>query len=130
MLSLHKLSAGAEDYYMGQVAEGLEEYYTGAREAPGLWLGSACPDLGLEGEVANDDLRAVLGGLHPSDGSALSLRHVSPEHRVSGFDVTLSAPLRLVHRNGAYAELRIMPSDAQTGAEHQLIEVASRFRSA
>jgi hypothetical protein len=38
VLSIGKLVTGAEDYYLGMVAEGHEEYYTGAGEAPGTWV--------------------------------------------------------------------------------------------
>ena len=39
MLSIGKMVAGAEDYYLAIVAQGREEYYTGAGESPGMWLG-------------------------------------------------------------------------------------------
>jgi conjugative relaxase-like TrwC/TraI family protein len=91
MLSIGKMVAGAEDYYLGVVAQGKEEYYTGAGEAPGNWMGSGTTALGLRGEVAPDDLRAVLAGLSPKDGSPLSGRHAGAS-RVSGFDLTFSAP--------------------------------------
>ena len=71
MLSIGKMVAGAEDYYLGIVAQGKEEYYTGAGEAPGNWMGSGTAALGLRGEVAPDDLRAVLAGVSPQDGSPL-----------------------------------------------------------
>jgi hypothetical protein len=34
MLSIGKLVARSEDYYLGSVAAGREEYYTGAGESP------------------------------------------------------------------------------------------------
>ena len=43
MLSLWKLRVGAENYYLSQVANGLEDYYTGRGEMPGRWLGAAAP---------------------------------------------------------------------------------------
>ena len=52
MLSIAKLVAGAEDYYLRTVAAGREEYYTGAGESPGYWLGHGARLLGLSGEVA------------------------------------------------------------------------------
>ena len=51
MLSIGKMVAGAEDYYLGIVAQGKGEYYTGAGEAPGKWMGSGTDALGLRGEV-------------------------------------------------------------------------------
>ena len=35
MLSVHRLAAGAEGYYLAQVVAGVEDYYAGAGEAPG-----------------------------------------------------------------------------------------------
>ena len=91
MLSIGKMVAGAEDYYLGIVAQGKEEYYTGTGEAPGKWMGSGTEALGLRGEVAPDDLRAILAGVSPHDGSPLAARR-GGSSRVSGFDLTFSAP--------------------------------------
>ena len=93
MLSLWKLRVGAETYYLGQVAEGLDDYYTGNGEMPGRWLGNAPGALGLCGTVSGDDLRAVLAGLNPGTGQTPNgdlLR--SWKGRVPGFDLTFSAP--------------------------------------
>ena len=60
MLSIGKLAQGQEGYYLSAVAQGAEDYYLGAGEAPGRWCGSASGELALSGEVAGDDLRAVL----------------------------------------------------------------------
>lgn len=97
MLSLAKLAAGAEGYYLNTVASGTEEYYLGAGEAPGVWLGSACAELGLAGDVDADDLRAVLSGSSP-DGERLARSN----RRVPGFDLTFSAPksISLLHALG------------------------------
>ena len=90
MLSIGKMVAGAEDYYLGVVAQGKDEYYTGTGEAPGKWMGSGIGPLGLRGEVVPDDLRAILAGVSPEDGSPLTSRRGGS--RVSGFDLTFSAP--------------------------------------
>ncbi len=92
MLSLSRMRAGAETYYLREVASGLEEYYSGAGESPGVWVGSGCADLGLFGEVSPEDLSAVLAGRSPNDGSELGENRVPPERRVCGFDLTFSAP--------------------------------------
>ena len=91
MLSIGKLGPGSEDYYLREVA-GPEEYYLGAGEAPGRWLGSASAELGLSGEVAGADLTAVLRAETPLDGSPLGRRAISPARHVPGFDLTFSAP--------------------------------------
>ena len=41
MLSIAELVARAEDYYLRTVAAGREEYYTGAGDSLGYWVGSA-----------------------------------------------------------------------------------------
>jgi conjugative relaxase-like TrwC/TraI family protein len=85
MLSIGKLAAGSEGYYLASVARGAEDYYLHAGESPGRWLGAGARELGLEGEVAGDDLRAVLGGVDPN-GTVLAKR------KVPGWDLTFSAP--------------------------------------
>ena len=91
MLSIAKLVARAEDYYLRTVAAGREEYYTGAGESPGYWLGQGATRLGLSGEVAPADLRAVLAGVSPQ-GEILTAGGVADARRVAGFDLTFSAP--------------------------------------
>jgi Ti-type conjugative transfer relaxase TraA len=94
MLSIGKLGHGSEEYYLDQVAT-PEDYYLGAGEAPGRWLGSGAATLGLSGEVSREDLSAVLGARSPIDGSSLTGRVVSPSRHVPGFDLTFSAPKSL-----------------------------------
>jgi conjugative relaxase-like TrwC/TraI family protein len=88
-----KLRVGAEAYYVSQVASGLDEYYTGAGEAPGVWVGSGVESLGLVGEVEPTNLRAVLAGLAPGTGltpNGTTLR--AHPRRVPGFDLTFAVP--------------------------------------
>lgn len=92
-MSLWKLRVGVESYYLAQVASGLDEYYTGAGEAVGRWTGTGAPLLGLHGEVAGDDLRAVLAGLAPGTGLTPNGTQLkSHPRRVPGFDLTFSVP--------------------------------------
>ncbi len=88
MLSVHRLAAGAEGYYLAQVVAGVEDYYAGAGEAPGEWLASAGL-LGLDGRVDPDDLSAVLLGVEPTSGSPL---HHGSGRSVPGWDLTFRAP--------------------------------------
>lgn len=90
MLSIGKLGQGQANYYLESVAQGIEDYYTGAGGAPGRWLGSAARELGLGGEVEDDDLHAVLNGLSPRTADPLAATHGGA--RVPGFDLTFSAP--------------------------------------
>ena len=91
MLSIGKLGAGQERYYLGKVAEGAEDYYSGEGEAEGYWLGDAAEELGLDGKVEPDQLVAMLTGGNPATGEPLGLRHVAAGP-VPGFDLTFSAP--------------------------------------
>jgi len=88
VLSVIKL-ADAE-YVIGQVALGIEEYYLGVGEAPGVWVGRWAATLGLEGVVEAEQLRALVNGMDPRDGTWwLEGR---PARRVNAFDATFSAP--------------------------------------
>lgn len=93
MLSLWKLRVGAEEYYLGQVADGIDDYYSGAGETRGRWLGLANQALDLDDEVTGDQLRAVLAGLNPGTGLTPNGDQVKTwKNRVPGFDLTFSAP--------------------------------------
>ena len=52
MLSVAKLTPGQETYYERSVAAGIDDYYAGRGESPGIWVGRAAAELGLEGVVA------------------------------------------------------------------------------
>lgn len=95
MLTIGKLggSDGAArnpSYYTSVVASGREDYYAGRGEAPGNWVGQGSAQLGLSGEVGEDDLAALMGGRRP--GSSEQLRRPFGERAVVGFDLTFSAP--------------------------------------
>ena len=93
MQTVWKLRVGAEAYYLSQVARGLDEYYTGAGEAAGVWVGGGIDALGLTGDVDPASLRAVLAGLAPGTGltpNGTTLR--SHPRRVPGFDLTFAVP--------------------------------------
>jgi hypothetical protein len=57
MLSVAKLTLGQEAYYERQVARGLDDYYAGRGESPGIWAGSGAAGLGLVGVVDLPRLR-------------------------------------------------------------------------
>lgn len=90
MLSIGKLGQGQENYYLESVAQGIEDYYTGAGEAPGRWTGSAARELGLQGEVDGDGLQAALAGSNPATGAPLATQRGGS--RVPGFDLTFRPP--------------------------------------
>ncbi|MDQ6613419.1 MAG: relaxase domain-containing protein [Actinomycetota bacterium] len=90
-MSIGKLTAGREEYYLSCLAAGGDEYYLAPGEEPGRWAGSAAATLGLEGLVEPAAFRAVLAGLDPRTAEALVARAGDPG-RVTGFDLTFSAP--------------------------------------
>lgn len=81
MLSIGKIGTGnaSPAYYVDQIADGREDYYTGAGEAKGQWQGQAAAASNLRGEVSNDDFLAML-------------QPKSAQQTVLGFDLTFSAP--------------------------------------
>jgi conjugative relaxase-like TrwC/TraI family protein len=87
-LNVGVLAPGSEQYYLGSVAQGVEDYYLGG-EVPGRWIGRGAELLGLAGEVAGDDLVAVLADRDPRSGSQLGC---AANRTVSGFDLTFSTP--------------------------------------
>ena len=113
MLNIGKLRRGGENYYLNSVARGVEDYYLGSGEAPGYWLASGARELGLSGEVGDDQLRNVLRGKGPDFADLLG--KVNKAERVPGFDLTFLAPksVALLHELGR-GETR-----AEVGAAHE-----------
>ena len=131
MLSLGKLAPGQQQYYLDTVARGAEEYYTGAKEAPGQWVGRGTERLGLEGEVDPDALGQVLGGRDPRLGLPLTRAQGAPS--VPGIDATFCAPksVSLLYSLGdpeTSNEVRNAHDAAVSGSLRVLESVAARAR--
>ncbi len=112
MLSVAKLTVGQETYYEQQVAAGLDDYYAGRGESPGIWSGRGAELLGLGGVVEEGELGTLLRGVDPASAARLRtpvrertitvrvLDTESGEWReetkrlapVSGFDLVFSCP--------------------------------------
>ncbi len=90
MLSIGKLARGAGDYYTSMVADGAEEYFTGAREAPGKWVGRGSDLLALSDTVEPDDFAAVLDHRYPGTDVRITAARSVPT--VVAFDATFCAP--------------------------------------
>ncbi len=119
MLSVAKLKLGQEAYYEQQVARGLDDYYAGRGESPGIWAGSGSAGLALVGVVGDEDLGTLLRGVNPASGERLrspvrariiNVRRLVVEtgewreepkrhDPVSGYDLVFSCPksVSLVH---------------------------------
>ena len=92
MLTIGKLGASDDQlaYYEQQVAQGLEDYFSGRGEAPGRWVGAGCGGIGVSGRVDRDGFMRAMHGCDPRTGERLR-----PEHgrtKVAAFDLTFSAP--------------------------------------
>src|SRR4051794_177550 len=122
VLSVAKLTPGQESYYERSVAAGLDDYYAGRGESPGVWIGRGAAVLGLEGVVHDGQLGTLIRGLDPASGKRLrshpkertiTVERIDPhagERRleqkklspVAGFDLVFSVPksISLLHALG------------------------------
>src|SRR6266508_5056147 len=71
MLSVSKLSPGQEAYYERSVATGIDDYYAGRGESPGVWVGRGSAELELEGVVGEGELGRLISGRHPLSSAVL-----------------------------------------------------------
>ncbi len=122
VLSVAKLTPGQEGYYERSVADGLDDYYAGRGESPGVWTGRGGKALGLEGVVQEGELGRLIRGQHPrteeklrghyrarritieridpfSGERTLEVKRLAP---VAGFDLVFSPPksVSLLHALG------------------------------
>jgi len=79
------------EYLLRQVAMGVDDYYMGSGEAPGVWQGRLAAELRLVGVVEHDQLRALLLGRDPASDVELLAGRGRPR-KVTAYDVTFSAP--------------------------------------
>ena len=122
MLSVAKLTPGQEGYYERSVALGLDDYYAGRGESPGIWVGRGAQELELEGVVGEGELGRLIRGRHPHTGEVLrrqyrprriTIERIDPFSGdrslevkklapVAGFDLVFSPPksVSLLHALG------------------------------
>jgi Ti-type conjugative transfer relaxase TraA len=122
VLSIGKLAAGTGGYYTSMVVTGAEEYFTGAGEAPGEWLGRSAADLGLDSQVEAADFAAVLDHRFPGSDIRITASRSAP--RVAGFDATFCAPksVSVLHGLGT-EEVRCAVREAHDVAVRAALEV-------
>src|SRR3954454_7751182 len=122
VLSIAKLTPGQEGYYERSVADGLDDYYAGRGESPGVWTGRGAQELKLEGLVHEGGLGRLIRGVHPhtekqlrthpkarvitieridplTDERSIEAKKLAP---VAGFDLVFSPPksVSLLHALG------------------------------
>lgn len=83
-------AAQAETYYEEKYSQ--DDYYTEKQRVVGQWFGRDAEELGLSGEVATEDFRAVLRGLRPVSGEVLVRKANGYDDRRAGWDATFNAP--------------------------------------
>jgi conjugative relaxase-like TrwC/TraI family protein len=137
MLSVAKLTPGQESYYERSVAAGLDDYYAGRGESPGVWVGRGARELELEGLVHEGELGRLIRGHHPHTDAELrrhrrarliTIERINPltDERVvetkklapvAGFDLVFSVPksVSLLHALGD-EEARRAVNEAHTSA--------------
>ncbi|WP_194924385.1 MobF family relaxase [Catenulispora pinisilvae] len=82
-MTIHKITAGdGYTYLTRQVAAGdtspergkaAARYYTETGNPPGIWMGSGLTDLGLAGQVSEQQMTALFGqGLHPNAANIIA----------------------------------------------------------
>src|SRR5215210_2833071 len=101
MLSVSKLSPGQEAYYERSVADGIDDYYAGRGESPGVWVGRGAAELGrlISGHhpLTSAELRRhppkkqiTVERIDPATGERrLEQKSLSP---VAGYDLVFSPP--------------------------------------
>ena len=81
MLTVAKLSPGQEAYYERSVAAGIDDYYAGRGESPGVWVGRGAAELELDGVVGEGELGRLIGGKHPL--TSAQLRRHPPRKQIT-----------------------------------------------
>ncbi len=56
---------------MLSVAAGIDDYYAGRGESPGVWVGRGAAELELDGVVGNGELGRLISGRHPLTSAEL-----------------------------------------------------------
>ncbi|MHB8330542.1 MAG: MobF family relaxase, partial [Acidimicrobiales bacterium] len=91
VMSRGALSAGqAETYYEEKYSQ--DDYYTEEHRVAGQWFGQGAEALGLSGEVAPEDFRAILRGQQPGTTEVLVRNANGRTERRAGWDATFNAP--------------------------------------
>ncbi len=148
VLSVAKLTVGQEAYYEQEVAGGLDDYYAGRGESPGVWAGRGAEELGLAAIVQEGELGTLLRGVDPASGMRLRtpVRHrtitverLDPETGrlveekkrlapVAGFDLVFSCPksVSLLHALTDDEEVRRAVSEAHDAAWRSALRYLER----
>src|SRR5215216_2120440 len=81
MLSVAAVSSKKEAYYERSVAAGIDDYYAGRGESPGVWVGRGAVELELDGVVGDGELGRLISGRHPL--TSTELRKHAPKKQIT-----------------------------------------------
>ncbi len=88
-------SSAAKDYFSNSLSKG--DYYvkdgSNQVEIVGQWHGHLAKQLGLEGDITQDQFNALADNANPETGEKLTARNV--QNRIAGYDFTFNAPKSL-----------------------------------
>lgn len=137
MLSVSKLTPGQEAYYERSVAAGLDDYYAGRGESPGVWAGGGAASLGLEGEVEEGELGALVRGKHPGTGGELRAHVKARTIRIERIDAESGKRWREEKKLAPVAGFDLVFSTPKSvsllhalGDEETRVEIGEAHRSA
>jgi len=107
-----KITSGSGyEYLTGSVAGDRHDYYTGAGESAGVWVGSGLDALGLAGEVSPEDMKFLYG------------MFVDPRSVPLTIDPATGRPRQLVTLGQPLSEARVI--NQGTGRERVLEQIAA-----
>jgi conjugative relaxase-like TrwC/TraI family protein len=100
-------AAQAETYYEEKYSQ--DDYYSEQHRVVGQWFGRGAEELSLSGEIASEDFRAVLRGVHPGSGNVLVQK--ANDDRRAGWDATFNAPKSVSVQALGGGDERLMEAD-------------------
>ncbi|MFN3256673.1 MAG: MobF family relaxase [Ilumatobacter sp.] len=129
MLTVGKVLPGNADYYQSAVVAGVEDYYAGDGDAPGVWVGRADMVGAVAGSLATAvDSKLLLEAKCAPDGTRLGKTTVS-ERSVTAFDLTFSAPksVSLLHALGGPVVAAAVDAAQTAAVEQAIASISSRI---
>ena len=129
MLTVGKVLPGNAGYYQSAVVAGVEDYYAGDGDAPGVWVGR-CDLVGaVAGSLATAvDSKLLLEAKCAPDGTPLGKTTVT-EKSVTAFDLTFSAPksVSLLHALGGPEVAAAIDAAHTAAVEHAIASISTRI---
>jgi hypothetical protein len=99
-LPVKALKVGQENYWLDQIANDREQYFSGKGESPGRFLGEAATTSGLHCEATAEQVRAMFRGLDPATGE----QRCAPLWRADPRSKLSAAPLLAALKERAAAQ--------------------------